>query len=80
MFAAIGPGMVTTVFGAKERGKGIGMMVMMVSAGFMVGPPLGGFLLGLFPWQSIFIINIPIIILIYQLVFGLFGIDTKYEK
>jgi EmrB/QacA subfamily drug resistance transporter len=60
MFAAIGPGMVTTVFGAKERGKGIGMMVMMVSAGFMVGPPLGGFLLGFFPWQSIFIINIPI--------------------
>lgn len=60
MFAAIGPGMVTTVFGEKERGKGIGMMVMMVSAGFMVGPPLGGFLLGFFPWQSIFVINIPI--------------------
>ena len=27
-----------------------------------------------------FIINIPIMILIYQIVFGLFGIDKKYEK
>lgn len=70
MFSAIGPGMVTTVFGEKERGKGIGMMVMMVSAGFMVGPPLGGFLLGLFSWHSIFIINIPI---------GLFGLYMTYR-
>lgn len=60
MFASIGPGMVTTVFGEKERGKGIGMMVMMVSAGFMVGPPLGGFLLHFYSWPSIFVINIPI--------------------
>ena len=60
MFASIGPGMVTTVFGDKERGKGIGMMVMMVAGGFMVGPPLGGFLLGFFNWQAIFVINIPI--------------------
>jgi hypothetical protein len=27
-----------------------------------------------------FIINIPIIIIIYQIVFGLFGMDKKYEK
>ena len=32
MFQAVGTGMVTTVFPGKERGKGIGMMVMMVSA------------------------------------------------
>ncbi len=60
MFAAIGPGMVTSIFGEKERGKGIGLMVMMVAAGFMVGPPLGGFLLNYFDWQALFIINIPI--------------------
>lgn len=60
MFAAIGPGMVTTIFGEKERGKGIGLMVMMVAGGFMVGPPLGGFLLNYFNWQALFIINIPI--------------------
>lgn len=60
MFAAVGPGMVTQVFDESERGKGIGMMVMMVAAGFMVGPPLGGFMLDIWPWQSIFVINIPI--------------------
>ena len=60
MFAAIGPGMITTVFPEEERGKGIGMMVMMVSAGFMVGPPVGGFLLTFWPWQALFLVNIPI--------------------
>lgn len=60
MFAAIGPGMVTTVFPKEERGRGIGLMVMMVSAGFMVGPPLGGFFLKFWPWQSLFFINLPI--------------------
>ena len=65
MFAAVGPGMVTTVFPKEERGKGIGLMVMMVSAGFMVGPPVGGFILKYWPWQSLFLINLPI---------GLFGL------
>ena len=40
MFQAVGTGMVTEVFPERERGKGIGMMVMMVSAGLMMGPPL----------------------------------------
>ncbi len=71
MFAAVGPGMVTTVFPKEERGKGIGLMVMMVSAGFMVGPPLGGFLLKFWPWQSLFLINLPIG------VFGLYMV-TRY--
>ena len=70
MFQAVGMGMVTQVFPARERGKGIGMMVMMVSAGLMTGPPLGGFLLGFFPWQSIFVLNLPI---------GLFGIALTFR-
>lgn len=60
MFAAVGPGMVTAVFPAEQRGKGIGLMVMMVSAGFMSGPPLGGFILSVADWNMIFLINIPI--------------------
>ncbi|MBD3258428.1 DHA2 family efflux MFS transporter permease subunit [candidate division GN15 bacterium] len=66
MFASVGPGMVTTVFPEEERGKGIGQMVMMVSAGFMVGPPLGGWILSAFSWNMIFLINLPVG------VFGLF--------
>ena len=60
MFAAVGPGMVTTIFPPNERGKGLGLIVMMVSAGFMIGPPLGGFLLSIWPWQALFLINVPI--------------------
>ena len=73
MFQAVGPGMVSTVFPEKERGKGIGMMVMMVAGGMMAGPPLGGFILQYFPWQSIFVVNLPI---------GLIGITLalKYFK
>lgn len=70
MFASIGPGMVTYIFPAEERGKGIGMMTMMVSAGFMVGPVAGGLLLDLWPWQSIFVVNIPI---------GLFGLVMAWR-
>ncbi|RKX23643.1 MAG: hypothetical protein DRP45_10040 [Candidatus Zixiibacteriota bacterium] len=72
MFAAVGPGMVTTVFPSEERGKGLGIMVMMVSAGFMVGPPLGGFILGQWSWHVIFLINIPVGI------FGLFWIHKYF--
>lgn len=60
MFSALGPGLVTTVFPAQERGKGIGLMIMMVSAGFMIGFPLGGFLLKVWSWPWLFLINLPI--------------------
>ena len=60
MFAAVGLGMVTEIFPENERGKAIGMIVMTVSAGFIIGPPVGGLLLSWFSWQSIFFINIPI--------------------
>ncbi len=83
MFAAIGPGMITTIFPANERGKGMGLIVMMVSAGFMIGPPLGGFLLAFWPWQSIFLINIPIgfvgLYMTYRY-FGLMPVPTAHRK
>ncbi len=60
MFAAIGPGLVTTVFPENQRGKGLGLMVMMVSLGFVTGFPLGGFLTSIAHWSVIFWINIPI--------------------
>ena len=70
MFAAVGPGLVTTVFPTEERGKALGLTVMMVAAGFMIGPPLGGFMLKFWSWHSIFIFNIPI---------GLFGFFYVYR-
>ncbi len=70
MFAAIGPGMVSKVFPPNERGKGLGLHVMMVAGGFMIGPPVGGLLLTWFSWHWIFLINIPI---------GIFGLSLVYR-
>ncbi|MEW6049475.1 MAG: MFS transporter [Candidatus Zixiibacteriota bacterium] len=74
MFAAIGPGMVSRVFPANERGKGIGMMVMMVAAGFMVGPPVGGLMLGIWSWPSIFLVNLPVGLVGLYLVYRYFSL------
>jgi len=74
MFAAIGPGMVTTVFPTEERGKGMGLMVMMVSAGFMTGPPLGGFILSLWNWNAIFLMNIPVGLIGLWMTWRYFGV------
>ncbi len=62
IFAGVGPGMVATIFPEEKRGKGIGLMIMTVSAGFSMGYPLGGMLIKFFPWQSLFLVNVPIAI------------------
>jgi len=80
MFASIGAGMITSVFPQNERGKGLGMIVMMVAAGFMVGPPLGGFLLSAWSWPSIFVVNIPISLFGLWLVFKYFGLLPPHES
>lgn len=58
-------GIITMTFPFEERGRAVGMLGTVVAVGTMTGPPLGGFLVGTFSWQSIFIINIPIGIAAY---------------
>jgi EmrB/QacA subfamily drug resistance transporter len=58
-------GIITMVFPLKERGRATGILGTVVALGTMTGPPLGGFLVGTFSWQTIFLINIPIGILAY---------------
>ncbi len=54
------PAIVTTAFPDEERGKALGMLGSVVSAGFLTGPILGGFLVEHLGWRSIFFINLPI--------------------
>ena len=54
------PAIVTTAFPEAQRGKALGMLGSVVSAGFLTGPILGGFLVEHFGWRSIFFINLPI--------------------
>ena len=57
---AIGPAILTTAFREEERGQALGMFGSVVSAGFLTGPLLGGFLVEHLGWRSIFFINLPI--------------------
>jgi EmrB/QacA subfamily drug resistance transporter len=57
---ANGPAIMTTAFPERERGKALGITGSVVSAGFLTGPILGGFLVEHFGWRSVFFINLPI--------------------
>lgn len=48
------------VFPARERGKAMGFTNAAVALGTTSGPPLGGLLVTLFGWRSIFYINVPV--------------------
>ena len=58
-------GLVTSIFSASERGKALGLTGTAVALGSMTGPALGGFLIGMAGWRSIFFINIFIGIIGY---------------
>lgn len=51
-----------TVFPDHERGKAISLWAAGMGVGLLIGPLIGGFLLDHFAWGSIFLINIPIIL------------------
>ena len=57
---AIGPAIMTTTFPDKDRGQALGIVGSVVSAGFLTGPILGGFLVEHMGWRSVFFINLPI--------------------
>jgi DHA2 family multidrug resistance protein-like MFS transporter len=53
---------ITVVFPPRERGKAIGLWAAAVGAAVAIGPVLGGFLIEHFWWGSVFLINVPIVI------------------
>ena len=57
---AIGPAIITTAFPEEDRGQALGILGSVVSAGFLTGPLLGGFLVEHLGWRSVFYINLPI--------------------
>jgi EmrB/QacA subfamily drug resistance transporter len=68
---------ITNVFPVHERGRAIG--VWAATAGFagVLGPVTGGFLLEHFSWGSIFMVNIPIVVV--GLLAGVFLIPTSKD-
>jgi MFS family permease len=60
LLSATSAAIITAAFGAHERGKALGISVMVIYGGLSVGPPLGGFLVDRFSWPWIFLINLPV--------------------
>ncbi len=53
---------ISNVFDPRERGKAIGIWAGSVGLGVAIGPVLGGALLEKFWWGSVFLINVPIVV------------------
>ncbi len=53
-------GIITETFPPNERGKALGLLGTSVALGSLVGPGLGGLIVGASSWEFIFLINVPI--------------------
>jgi EmrB/QacA subfamily drug resistance transporter len=60
MMMAVPFAIITASFPPSERGKGLGINAISISAGLAIGPSLGGFITFLLGWRFVFLINIPI--------------------
>ncbi len=60
MMTALGTAIITEVFPASERGRALGINGAIVSVGIALGPTLGGVLIGLVGWRSVFLVNVPV--------------------
>lgn len=58
MTQGTGMAMVTSVFPADERGKGIGSHASVVGTGGVLGPVVGGLLITAFDWRWLFYLNV----------------------
>src|SRR3954452_13929887 len=68
---------ITNVFPPQERGKAIGVWAGTAGLAGVLGPTTAGFLLEHFYWGSVFLINIPIVIV--GVLAGVFLIPTSKD-
>ena len=54
---------IAVIFPSSERGRAVGLWAGAVGAAIAIGPILGGFLLEHFWWGSVFLVNVPVVIL-----------------
>lgn len=50
------------VFEGPARQRAIGVWAATSALGFAVGPPVGGTILAHLPWQAIFLVNVPVVL------------------
>ena len=60
MIQANGMAIVTSTFSGSERGKVIGLMMTTIGTGAIVGPMIGGIVVGLVGWRFVFFLGVPL--------------------
>jgi EmrB/QacA subfamily drug resistance transporter len=66
----------TVNFAPEERGRAMALIALIVPLGGVVGPSVGGLLIGAFGWPAIFYINVPFGIIAFLLIARLLPADT----
>ncbi|HXY74937.1 MAG TPA: MFS transporter [Dehalococcoidales bacterium] len=69
---------ITDVFPVKERGQAIGIWAGLNAVGIALGPIIGGLLVEHFKWNSIFMINLPVVII--ALILGWFFVPNTKDN
>ncbi len=52
------------IFPREKRGRALGLIGMVFGLAFLTGPVLAGIMLKFFTWNSLFLINIPIVVIV----------------
>ncbi|MDD1724531.1 MAG: MFS transporter, partial [Methanospirillum sp.] len=60
MMISVGGIIIRQVLPETSTGRNLGLMTGANAIGYVIGPPLGGFLCGYLTWQWVFLINAPI--------------------
>ena len=72
---ALSSALVTTAFPREERGKALGVLMSAAGVGMMIGPSLGGLLLGTLGWRWIFLTRVPLALAAFAVAFWLLERD-----
>lgn len=80
MLMSNSPAIITSIFPPKERGKALGLTGTVVALGSLTGPALGGILISLAGWRSIFYINVPIGLIGFAAVLLILPIDVPSKE
>jgi len=69
--------MLTATFSGTARGNAIGLWTSWTGISFIVGPTIGGWLIDVSTWRTIFLLNIPIAIATLLILMRLGGMHQK---